>query len=430
MQSVRRLEENRLVTMDREILDFIVAGSDAICGEDGRVSAVDFARQRTIWWSHEVEGKALGLAASNGRLVVSTDQGAIYCFDGEPEPVARNVAAAEQQLKRQAAKWRRRQIRSFSRQGRVRDSVSIWARDAGDLAMSLAQTSNLHIYAVESNPEKVAVARHRLSDAGLYGSRVTVVQADPGNAPFPKYFANLVVSSESLSATPSAAVQQEMKRLQRPFGGKICTGPEGNMQVGERGPLEGSGSWTHQNSNPANTLCSDDAVIRGPLSMYWFRDVDFEVPNRHGQGPAPLCHQGCMVVGGIHGIICLDAYNGRTLWTHELKGNLADFDGIHHDVGVGEAGSNFCLSDDAVFLKNADRCFRIDLLTGEVLGEFKTPAPDDKSKRELGVPGAQQRTAVRLGSQRRASRQPALQAHATPHRVGSVCSRSMQKPEN
>ena len=52
---------------------------------------------------------------------------------------------------------------------------------------------------------------------------------------------------ESLSATPSAAVQQEMKRLQRPFGGKICIGPEGSMQVGERGPLEGSGSWTHQN---------------------------------------------------------------------------------------------------------------------------------------------------------------------------------------
>ena len=47
LQNVRRLEESRLVTMDREILDFIVAGNDAICGEEGRVSAVDFSRQRT-----------------------------------------------------------------------------------------------------------------------------------------------------------------------------------------------------------------------------------------------------------------------------------------------------------------------------------------------------------------------------------------------
>ena len=96
LQNVRRLEESRLVTMDREILDFIVAGNDAICGEDGRVSAVDFSRQRTVWWSHEVEGKALGLAAANGRLVVSTDQGVIYCFDGEPEPTAQSAAKDQQ----------------------------------------------------------------------------------------------------------------------------------------------------------------------------------------------------------------------------------------------------------------------------------------------------------------------------------------------
>ncbi len=47
LQNVRRLEESRLVTMDREILDFIVAGNDAICGEEGRISAVDCSRQRT-----------------------------------------------------------------------------------------------------------------------------------------------------------------------------------------------------------------------------------------------------------------------------------------------------------------------------------------------------------------------------------------------
>ena len=372
LQTVRRLEENRLVTMEREILDFIVAGIDAICGEDGRVSAVDFSRQRTTWWSHDVEGKALGLAAANGRLIVSTDRGVIYCFDGHGEPVAK-VAAGKPQFE-QPPTVIDATADEILRQTSVRDGycVDLGAGQA-ELAISLARNSNLQIYAVEKDPAKVAEARKRLSDAGLYGSRVTVVQADPADVPFPKYVANLVVSAESLSSTPSEAVDQEMRRLQRPFGGKIYIGPSDNLKVDERGPLEGSGSWTHQNSNPANTLCSDDVVIRGPLTMCWFRDVDFEVPNRHGQGPAPLYHCGCMVVGGVDGIACLDAYNGRTLWTYQLPGNLADFDGIHHDVGVGEAGSNFCLSDDSVYLKNENRCLRIDLLRQKLLPASPTP---------------------------------------------------------
>ena len=379
-QKMRRLEESRLINVEREVLDFIVAGRDAVCGEDGRVSAIDYAGQRTVWWSHEVEGKALGLAAANGRLVVSTDQGVVYCFDGDPDatatptnardggrtaiasPFVKIVAAAEEILKKSAVR------KGFC--------VDLGA-GAGDLSIALAEKTDLQIYAVEKDADKVATARRRLSELGLYGNRVTVVHADPATVVFPKYFANLVVSSQSLEGDIPDELLGQMKRLQRPSGGIVCTGRVDTMKVDERGPLEGSGSWTHQNSNAANTLCSDDAAIKGPLSMFWFRDVDFEIPNRHGQGPAPLVHRGCMVVGGVDGIACLDAYNGRTLWTFELEGNLADYDGIHHDVGVGEAGSNFCLSDDAVFLKNGGRCFRIDLLSGKVLGEFAAPVPEN-----------------------------------------------------
>lgn len=376
-QRVRRLTEDRLVVMEKEILEFIVAGGDAICGEDGRVCAVDYSGQRTIWWSHEVEGKALGLAAGNGRVVVSTDKGVVYCFDGvgpaasenpaettppsAPEPSADIAAAADEILKKAGITGGY--------------CVDLGAGN-GDLSLALARKSKLHIYAVEADPEKVKETRRRLIESGLYGDRVTLIEADPGKVPFPKHFANLVVSAASLSAPVSDAVMSEAQRLQRPWGGFLCLGPAGKMEAIERGPLEGSGSWTHQNSNAANTLCSDDAVIKGPLSMFWFRDLDFEIPNRHGQGPAPLVDRGCMVVGGVDGIVCLDAYNGRALWTHEIKGNLEDFDGIHHDVGVGEAGSNFCLGDGAVFVRLADHCTKLDLLTGKVLHEFPIPVDE------------------------------------------------------
>ena len=63
----RTLEEVRLIQRDREVFELIVAGEDAICGEAGRVSAVDYTRQRTTWWSHQVDGTVLGLAAAGGR---------------------------------------------------------------------------------------------------------------------------------------------------------------------------------------------------------------------------------------------------------------------------------------------------------------------------------------------------------------------------
>ena len=380
----RKLVENRLISMDREIHEFIIADREAICGEDGRISAVDYAGQRTIWWSHEVEGKVLGLAAANGRVVASTDKGLVYCFDGEPgspnPPAAQKLATKSASTIDYAKAAKEILTKTELHEGFVVDL----AAGNGELALELARQSKLHIYAIESDPKKVAAARQRLAAAGLYGVRVTVHQGDPAKAPYPKHFANLIISSGSLSGTLDAELEKEAHRLQRPYGGKICFGKLGQMKVETRGDLVGSGSWTHQNSNPANTLCSDDLLLKGPLSMFWFRDVEFEVPNRHGQGPAPLYHKGFMVVGGVDGLCCIDAYNGRQLWIYDLKGHLEDYDGIHHDVGVGETGGSFCLGDDSVYIRTKDRCLRIELATGKLLGEFKTPVSERDVNRNWG----------------------------------------------
>ena len=56
--------------------------------------------------------------------------------------------------------------------------------------------------------------------------------------------------------------------------------------------LEGAGSWTHQYADPANTANSGDSLLQGQLGMLWFRDVDFNVPSRHGRAPAPSCISG------------------------------------------------------------------------------------------------------------------------------------------
>jgi len=123
---------------------------------------------------------------------------------------------------------------------------------------------------------------------------------DLANTRYPDYCANLVVSSRSINKGESALVAAEAARLQRPCGGVTCVGKPGSLSKKERGALPGAGSWTHQYADPANTVCSNDQLVRGRLRMLWFRDVDFNVANRHGRAPAPLCHQGRLIYAGLH----------------------------------------------------------------------------------------------------------------------------------
>lgn len=384
----RALEEVRLIQRDAEVLELIVAGGDAICGEAGRVSAVDYTRQRTTWWSHDVEGDVRGLAAAGGRIIASTDSGIVYCFDGEVDDSLAKVESATADQARPSRSHDEKYASAAEEIIRKTGITEGFCVDLGaggcELAIALAKCTKLQIYAVEQDADKVAAARRKLDEAGLYGDRVTVHQANPDSPPYPKYFANLVVSARSLNDELRKVADEHMLRMQRPYGGKICTGRLGEMTVRTRDELGGAGSWTHQNSDTGNTICSMDTRIKGPLRMLWFRDVEFEIPNRHGQGPTPLVHRGYMVVGGVDGLCAIDTYNGRQLWTFDLPGHLRDYDGIHHDVGVGETGGTFCLSDESVFVRTDDRCLQLDLATGEQVAEFHTPVEKEEKNRAWG----------------------------------------------
>jgi len=86
----------------------------------------------------------------------------------------------------------------------------------------------------------------------------------------------------------SSALLQEARRIQRPYGGQLCWGPVEKMQVETKGDLKGAGSWTHQYSNSTNTVNSDDEIVKGPLKMYWYRDMDFRSPIVTARGPRHL----------------------------------------------------------------------------------------------------------------------------------------------
>ncbi|MGC9326254.1 MAG: hypothetical protein ACP5I1_01340, partial [Candidatus Hinthialibacter sp.] len=166
---------------------------------------------------------------------------------------------------------------------------------------------------------------------------------------------------------------QEAKRMQRPWGGVIMIGEPSTCRALVRGPLENSDSWTHQYYNPANTLCSHDALVQGPLGMLWYKDNTLKMAQRHGRPPSPLFHRGKMFVEGLNALRAVDAYNGRILWEHPLPGVLEQYN-QEHLMGTAGTGSNFCISNNRLYLHTQDRCLCIDADSGETIREYAAPS--------------------------------------------------------
>jgi outer membrane protein assembly factor BamB len=349
------------------------AGAQAIIGGADRVVIVDPAGPR-IAWEAPVTGTAYGIALSGERLVVSTDRGVIHCFGPaaaavQPAPPAALASAAAPPATLAAIADEIIQ-RTGVREGYCLDLGC----GAGELALALAQQTKLQIIAVDADPQNVRQARAVLSAAGLYGTRVTVHQRELSATGYPRYFADLIVSRRSLDSDLDAAARQEAARLSRPYGGVRCWGRAGAMEASVRGALEGAGQWTHQYADAANTVNSGDALLRGSLAMLWFRDVDFNVPSRHGRGPAPLAVQWRLFQEGLDGLVAVNAYNGSELWRFALPDVLKAYHGDEL-MGVSGTGSNICIGGDRLYVAHEQRCLQLDVATGQLTGQFAAP-PD------------------------------------------------------
>ena len=357
----------------------VPGGTELICSGSAIVSAggedialIDSA-DRSVTWKTKVKGAAYGLSSAAGRLYVSTDQGFIYCFSGKDNGDQAAKPARKRALPGHIEDFADAADEILEKSG-IREGycLDLGCGD-GSLALELARQSALKIYCIEEDPALVKQARDRLDKAGLYGTRVVVHQASLGKTDYPKYLANLIVSGRGVAGAPVKINAEEVTRLSRPWGGVVVSGKKGALEIRRRGALAGAGSWTHQYSNPANTCCSEDAIVKGPLRMLWFRDADLPVPQRHGRGPAPLFHKGYLVVEGLNAVRATDAYNGRTIWEYPLPGILKAFN-QDHLMGTAGTGSNLCANRDSVYIHQKQTCLRIDLATGRKLGEFKTPA--------------------------------------------------------
>lgn len=400
----------------------VLTENAVVVGGQGSVSSYNVETGKSNWRT-EVEGDVQGLAVSDGCVYASTDAGKIYAFASANAAPERDEAAKypAEYVEHPFAPDELTDVYSqaadeiIERSGVTQGFCLVLGSERGRLAYEIARRTELQVYGIEQDSQKVAESRTLLDRAGWYGHRVTIVQGDPAKMPFANYFANLIVSDTLLlrGKLPGSATQ--IARRLKPCGGVVCldvpeespAGKQGvdgdklrevltglslvgedDIESGEgyakltRGKLPGAGDWSHQYGDVANTSMSSDYRVKGGMSVLWYGDPGpSEMINRHEAAAAPLSTNGRMFIQGTDSILCYDAYNGLFLWEYENPG------AIRTGVFNNEEASNLAASDDALFIAVNDTCTEIDAATGKVRAVHKTPQSPDEIPRVWGYVG-------------------------------------------
>jgi outer membrane protein assembly factor BamB len=408
------------------------AGGRLYCSAKDRVAAIDIPTQdhpAEISWRHRIKGDVWRMLAADEKLFVVTEQGLLYCF-GEKKVKPQHFSDSEEPLKK-ASKPVQRRARQILRQSRQRKGYCLWLGLGNrQLLHEVLRESELHVIVVEPNRDRVSVLRRELEQAGEYGSRVSVVTGDMAHASIPPYIASLIVVQDPKTAgiVGQDSVVERLCRAMRPYSGVAwlqvskdrqlalagqiaaaqVTGfrtesQENALLLRRVGPVPGSGNWTHQYGDVANTGCSQDQ-LKLPLGILWFGDdASFgDVLPRHGHGPPEQIAAGRLFIQGVDSISARDVYTGKTLWKRVLKGldtfgvfydksykqNYMDLSyNQQHIPGASVRGTNFVVTDDHLYVIQGIQCHVLDASSGQTVTVFSLPQQHGLTPKEWAYIG-------------------------------------------
>ncbi len=397
--------------------DLIKAGRRLYAGGKNVVSAIDIPSgggEPFVSWKVEVEGTASRIIAADDRLFVVTLEGRIYAFGGRKTRKKFHSYAAK---KSSLPKSKVKEAKSILEATGMRDGYCLaYGLENGDLVEALARDSELRIIAVDPDPAKVDRFRRRFDAAGLYGKSISVQVGDPFSLQAPPYMASLTVFEDlrTVGYSKGKPFFEKIYHSLRPYGGIACLAadkdeisavtqqiqesnlPKGQLRKSGRflllvreGALPGSADWTHQYGDVANTVKSDDKLVKLPLGLLWFGgSSNMDVLPRHGHGPPEQVVGGRLFIEGIDCFSARDVYTGRVLWKRTLP-NLGNF-GIYYDQtykntpldpsynqvhipGANVRGTNFVVAPDKVYIVREGSCLVLDPATGATVGEIELP---------------------------------------------------------
>lgn len=278
------------------------------------------------------------------------------------------------------------------------------------------ERTRYEIVVLESDDEHARVLRDELQQLHLLGRRAAVLPGTPSSAQLPPYlFQTIVAEKFDVDGLPA------LLATLRPYGGTALLKSDDNQHAAlqativamtrsqpalstlkvERvsgftvvvrpGALPGSAPWTHQGGNPANTLMSDDTLVKAPLGLLWFGGPSHEgVLPRHGHGPTPQVVGGRLFIEGRDMLRAVDVYTGRLLWERDLPEVGLYYDNTAHHPGANAIGSNYVSLADGIYVAYGRECLRLDPATGKTVSTLTLP-DDDRGERPfwgyLGIDG-------------------------------------------
>ena len=397
--------------------DMIKAGNRLYAGGKGVVSAINIPQGKDkpeVSWRAKIDGTVARIIAADNKLFVVTLEGRIFTF-GRDELSPKIHQNIQEQITTSE------QANSILETTGIKEGYCLaYGLEDWDMVVALAEKSKLWITAIDPDQEKVDELRRKFDAAGIYGKRLSVRLGDPLTFKAPPYIASFTLI-ENLKMAGYKENDDFFKKIYqsiRPYGGmayifvpkldaqKIAQQIQSlsldnaKVQVKDmktksliiitrEGPLPGSSDWTHQYGNIANTVKSDDKLVKLPLGLLWFGGSSNEdVLPRHGHGPPEQVIGGRLFIQGIGLMNARDVYTGRVLWQKKLPG--VDTYGVYYDdtyaetplstaynqihiPGANARGTNYVATLDKIYIAQKHNCLVLDAATGKVRALFKLP---------------------------------------------------------
>ncbi|HJN19028.1 MAG TPA: hypothetical protein QGH10_26245, partial [Armatimonadota bacterium] len=268
-----------------------------------------------------------------------------------------------------------------------------------DLAVRIAESSELLVHVREPDAESVAEQRRQADAAGLGIDRLVVERGEFNPLPYADNTIDLLVATAAGEAMLSELSPAEVLRVLCPGG----TARIGSMQPGAPSPrdyrewarlggvrgvkterdtagtwlrvtkplLDGADDWPHWEHGPDNNPVSTDSAIKAPyLTQFLAEPYHITMPSiTTAAGGRTFLATGHIAhhvreweIGGK--LIARNGYNGTVLWQRNLpEGYLA-----HR--------SAFYATDDVFHMIDGDSCLMLDARTGDELGRIRVPGTE------------------------------------------------------
>jgi outer membrane protein assembly factor BamB len=360
-------------------------------GVDGKLFARDAADGRELWSAKIPEWPSQVIAA-NGMLFVSTRSGTIHAYGATGSKKIGLVAETiDTDPFKGSPSLAQAAIDIIAKTSRTEGYAVVLDCRSGALAYELAKRTKLQICAIFADGAKATAARKAYDRAGMHVTRIVALHRKPGaDLPYPSRFADLIVSETAAAGGELPGNIKEISRLLKPirggafFGGKktekaavskwIAATRQTNWQIVTKGGhwagrvaprLAGAGGWTHAMGDAGHTMCSHDAVLKGPLGVAWYGPP---YSSRGSKGISPpiisdgvlVCQYQNYIDRKITWTQGFDQYTGRRLWRRE------------HSL------TDTCAGPGSVFQRYLEVIVRLDPWTGKELSRHKPPFTDGK----------------------------------------------------